>query len=160
MADIADVIDAFRRLDDERKPHPKAAALVFPDGRPAPAAVRAWAAFDNRWPDPLSSERGEIAIASKDGLLAVKSMADVFRYVCLESIETELEGDDDTLEHLEELAAELAEQHPGFGVLLDPHTTPDRFLWLAEPEPFVLTYENDAIADKVPFTVWLASLLE
>lgn len=159
MGDIHETIEAFRQLGDERAPHPRASALVLPDGRPAPATVRAWAAFDDRWPDPLSANRGEIAIASPEGRLDARSMADVFRYVCLESIQSELEEDDETLEHLEELAGTLAEEHSGFGVLLDPHTTPDRVLWLAEPEPVVLTYERDAIVERVPFSDWLAALL-
>jgi hypothetical protein len=141
-------------------PHPRAARLTLPGGASAPAELRAWAAFDRRYPWYLSSRRSHQEIADARGKLLVEPMKKVLRHVCLDSIRDEIEGDDETIAYLEELSENLALAHPGHGVVLAPSESPDRMLWIAPAaEPTVLWYENDAIAARKPFAQWLADLI-
>ena len=113
-AEVARLVDRLRRSPDEyavATPHPLAAGLTLLGGAPAPVSVRAWAAFDDRWPDPFSSGRGKIAIATAEGVLITRPMVEIFRYACLESIAAEIEGDDATREYLEELG-DLSKREP------------------------------------------------
>ncbi len=134
------------------QPHPRAAALTMPDGSPAPECIRAWAAFDERYPAPYSAHRGEVPIADARGQLLVITMQAAFEWVCVDSIRAEIEDDEATLEHVEQLAVELAERFPGYGVLLDRETQPDCILWLGPAgEATLLYYEHDEVDRREPF---------
>lgn len=162
---IARVVDLLQREPDgyasEREPHPRAAALVLPDRTPAPASLRAWAAFDNRYPWYLSSRRSEQPIADDRGKVLAEPMRKLLRRVCLDSIRDELEGDDETIAYLKERIADFAEELPGYGVHLEPDEQPDRVLWLPPgDEPVVLWYEDDAFERREPFAQYVAGLFE
>jgi hypothetical protein len=139
-------------------PHPKAAELRLPDKSLAPASVRAWAAFDNRYPTYLSHRRSDVVIADAKGKVLAMPMKKILREVCTESIRDELDGDEETLSGLKELVRELAEELPGYGVMLDPNETPDRILWFGPEEAIVLWYEHDEFGRREPFAEWVASL--
>ncbi|MCP2314550.1 hypothetical protein [Kitasatospora paracochleata] len=136
------------------EPHPRAGALVLPDGRPAPQCIRLWAAFDNFY--PLNGGRSSVPVADDEGVLVVEPMDRVLRRVCLESIEDEI--DDETAEYLEELVEKFAADLPGYGaVLADEH--PDPVLWIsASAEVSVLWYRHDAFDRRIPFLDLIADL--
>jgi hypothetical protein len=141
------------------RPHACAAGLVLPDGTGAPASVRAWASFDDHYPDSSARRRGAVAIAAADGVVVARSMNEIFRHVCVASIEAEIDGDDEARGYVEQLAADLAAETPGYGVLLDPDTQPDRVLWFGpDDEATVLWYEHDAVERRETFSAWAARL--
>ena len=120
-----------RRMPDRR----------MPDGTPAPAALRDRATFPY----------GGRPVAGADGVIRVQPMVDVLRYVCKDSIADELEGDDETLEYLDELIARYAGEFPGWGVALDPDTFPDPVLWIApDGSTTVMWYEHDLFDRREP----------
>ncbi|MER5640997.1 hypothetical protein ABT095_29110 [Kitasatospora sp. NPDC002227] len=136
------------------EPHPRAGGLVLPDGSPAPECLRLWAAFDNRY--PLNGGRTTVPLADREGVLAVQPMSQVLRWVCLESIEDEI--DDETAVYLEELVERFATELGGYGVVLaDEH--PDPVLWIsAAGEVSVLWYRHDRFDRRVPFLDLIAEL--
>lgn len=142
-------------------PHPKASVLALPDGRPAHEALRAWAAFDERYPWPLTPRRGTQLIASPRGVVKAKPMKRVLMRVCFESIAEEIDGDDEAVDYAKGLARGFADEMPGYGVILEPDDQPDRVLWMPpDAEPIVVWYEDDAFARREPFHAWLESLFE
>jgi hypothetical protein len=164
-ADAKIVNEVVARLRKEQKlypgakPHPRAATLALPDGAPAPESVRAWAAFDERYPSPNSERRSEVAIAKARGEMIVKPMKAVFQYACVETVQEELEGDDEALKYVKELARDLTKRFPGFGVLLDPDEQPDRILWLGgKGAPLLLWYEDDDVERREPFGEWVREI--
>ncbi|MEO7331298.1 MAG: hypothetical protein ABI193_22165 [Minicystis sp.] len=161
--DVAPIVALLRALradgtQAQREPHPKAAGLLLPDRSPAPAVLRAWAAFDNRYPEPSAGRRGSLPIANAAGKVAAKPMKSILREVCIESIREELEGDRETLKYLRELVAGFTLEFPGYGVMLDPGETPDRVLWFGPEGPLLLWYEDDAFARRESFSAWVVGL--
>src|SRR5689334_22217360 len=65
---IAALLDAAGDYVD-REPVKRAADLALPDGTPVGESLRAWAAFDNRYPTLRSAWRGEQPIADAEGRL-------------------------------------------------------------------------------------------
>lgn len=141
------------------EPHPKAASLRMPDKTAAHDLLRAWAAFDARYPGPLAAQRGHQPIATAAGVVIAKPMKKLLRYVCYESIANEIAGDEETITYTKELARDFAQEMPGHGVILEPEEHPDRLLWMPpDAEPVVLWYEHDAFKRREPFSAWLAWL--
>jgi hypothetical protein len=115
----------------------------MPDGTPAPAVLQELAAFPY----------GGLPVANADGVVQAVPMIEVLRYVCRDSIEDELEGDEETLAYLGELIDRFAAQFPGWGVALDPHTFPDPVLWIApDGTATIMFYERDAFERREPLT--------
>lgn len=142
-------------------PHPRAEALVLPDGSPAPEALRLWAGVDAFYPTYLAERRSEQRIADDAGVVLAHPMREVLRAVCIEDVRDELEDDEDTLDYLGELVEGFVEEFPGFGVRLEPSEHPDRVLWLApDGSATLLWYEDDAFDRREPFAAWAAALLE
>src|SRR5262249_48822757 len=126
-----------------------------------PPSLATWAAFDNRYPWYLSSRRSPQVIADDRGRVLARPMRKLLRWVCVDSIRDELDGDDETIAYLKELSTDLAAELPGYGVYLEPNEQPDRILWLPPGgEAVVLWYENDAIDRREPFAEYLVDLFE
>jgi hypothetical protein len=159
---VARVVEHLRAHPDKYgppKPHPRAQSLELPDGTKAPASLCAWAEYDRRYPWYLSSRRSDQEIADARGKLKVKAMNLVLRYVCLDSVRDELEGDDETIAYLKDMVAKLSAKYAGHGVVLEPDESPTRMLWIPpRGEPEVLWYDNDAIDARKPFGKWLSDL--
>jgi len=80
-------------------------------------------------------------------------MIEVLRYVCRDSIEDELDGDDETLDYLGELIDEFAAEFPGWGVALAPQTFPDPVLWIGpDGTATIMFYEHDAFDRREPLS--------
>ncbi|MFF8513341.1 hypothetical protein ACF064_35355 [Streptomyces sp. NPDC015492] len=130
-------------------PHPLAAHLALPNGRPAPAAIRLWAALDNYY--PLHGSRSETIIADGRGVILAEPMEAVLRRVCLESIMDEIEDDEGTRDYLSGLVSGFAREFPGYGVVL-AEECPDPLLWIPPAgEPTLLWYDRDAFARRQAF---------
>jgi hypothetical protein len=115
----------------------------MPDGTPAPPALQQLETFPY----------GGLPVADADGVVQAIPMIEVLRYVCRDSIEDELDGDEETLEYLGELIDDFAAQFPGWGVALDPHTFPDPVLWIApDGTATIMFYERDAFDRREPLT--------
>lgn len=143
----------------KRAPHPNASELTLPDERPAPASLRTWAAFDNRYPWYFPSRRGDQPIADKAGIVRAKPMPSVLKSVCMEDIDEEI--DEETKADLKERVTELADEFPGMGVRMAPDDHPDRILWFGEDEgdeATMLWYEDDAIEATKSFDEWVLGL--
>jgi hypothetical protein len=156
---IAELVSMPGQYGEEPpEPHPLAAVLTLPDGEAAPECLRQWAAFDNYY--PFQGSRSDVAIADGDGVLLVQPMAAVLRHVCLESVEDELEDDEETLSYLADLVDELTGDFPGFGVVLsDEH--PDPVLWIAPAgKVTVIWYHRDAFDRQEPFADAVARIRE
>ncbi|MFI8828957.1 hypothetical protein [Streptomyces sp. NPDC053431] len=135
-------------------PHPRAWALVLPDGQPAPLPICLWAAFDNYY--PLNGGRSAVPVADREGVLAVDSMDRVLRWVCLESIEDEI--DEETREYLEELIQDLSPRFPGYGAVL-ANEYPDPVLWIPPSgEVSIMWYEHDAFNQRTLFLDLISEL--
>ena len=145
-------------------PHPMAATLTLPDGTPAPAELRTWAAFDNWYP---TWGRSDQQIAGPDGVLLVAPMADVLRRVCVDDVVEELGEDDPEFEpdedgeslmtHLNEVLARFVEKLPGYGLILEPYAYPDRVLWLPPAGiPTVLWYKHEDFKGQQAFSSYVA----
>ncbi|GAA1262421.1 hypothetical protein GCM10009665_60100 [Kitasatospora nipponensis] len=133
--------------DAGAEPHPRATELILPDGRPAPQCLRLWAAFDNHY--PLNGARTAVPLADPAGVLMVQPMDQVLRWICLESIEDEI--DEETAAHLEELIEGFTAELGGYGVVL-AHEHPDPVLWISTTgEVSVLWYQHDRFDRHVPF---------
>ncbi|WP_432981883.1 hypothetical protein [Dactylosporangium sp. CA-233914] len=145
------------------EPHPAAATLILPDGSPAPAELRIWAACDNRYPTDLSVRRGEQPVADADGVVLVEPMADVLRRVCVDDVLEELgeDTDDELPEYLDELHAGFVAELPGHGVVLGPAEHPARLLWLPRGgAATVIWYEDEQFARRETFAAWVVRLIE
>ena len=145
----------------KRAPHPRAATLTLPDERLAPAALRAWAAFDGRYPSHLSSRRSDQPIADKAGIVRAKPMKAVLRAVCIDDVSDEI--DEETTEYLKERVSELVEEYPGIGVRIAPDEQPERILWFGDDEgdeATMLCYENDTLEVIKSFDEWVVALFE
>ncbi|MFE9093638.1 hypothetical protein [Streptomyces sp. NPDC007264] len=141
---------------DPLAPHPHAARLSLPNGRPAPDCLRLWAAFDNYY--PLRGSRSNAIIADNHGVLVVEPMQAVLRWVCLESIMDEIEDDEDTQEYLSELVAGFVGDFPGYGVVL-AEEYPDPLLWIPPAgEPTVIWYHRDAFDRRQAFSESVAAI--
>jgi len=141
--------------------HARAEGLVRPDDTLAPESLRVWASFDSHYPWPFSSRRSPQAIAGPNGELLCATMDEVLKRVCVESVREELEGDDEALAYVRELATTFASEMPGYGVYLEPSESPDRILWLSpEGQATVLWYEDDTFDRRKPFSAWLDGLFE
>jgi hypothetical protein len=165
MADLLELVTRLRQTPaaySSQRPaaHPKAASLVLPDGSRAPAALRAWAAFDNRYPSELSERRSDLVIADRKGVVKARPMKAILAFVCVDSIRDELEGDREGLAYVRNLARGFAAKLPGFGVLLAPDDQPDRILWLPPKgtRAIVMRYEDDRFDVRIPFADWVRGL--
>jgi hypothetical protein len=132
----------------------------LPDRSLAPADVRAWASFDAHWPWPFSPRRSPQTIAPKGHRIACTNMRKLLHEVCVDAVRDELEGDDEALAYVEELAQTFARKMPGYGVRLEPDEHPDRILWMTPRRAIVLWYDDDAFDRREPFSDWVASLFE
>ena len=160
--DLARTIERLRAepsLFPEATPHPSAPELRLPDGSPAPASLRAWAAFDDHVPSPYAEPRSDVAIADEHGVLLVRPMSEILQWVCVDSVAEELADDDDALAYVRELAETHGAALPGWGVLLERETHPDRVLWFPPGgEATVIWYEHDDFERRETFASWVVSL--
>jgi len=154
LAELAGAPDRY--CTEPLEPHPLAEGLTLPDGQAAPHCLRLWAAFDNHY--PFQGGRSDVAIADGDGVLLVQPMAAVLRQVCIESIQDELEDDEETLAYLAELVDELTGDFPGYGVVL-AEENPDPVLWIAPTgDVAVIWYYRDAFDRQEPFPEIVAGI--
>jgi hypothetical protein len=111
-------------------------------------------------PAPYAHRRSPIVIAGESGMVVARPTTELFRHVCVESIEEEIDDDDDeTRTDIEGLAADLGAAFPGYGVLLEPDPHPDRILWFApDGTATLLWYEHEAVDRREPFSAWVAAL--
>ncbi|MEU6083438.1 hypothetical protein [Streptomyces sp. NPDC047108] len=140
-----------RYASEPAEPHPGAAALVLPNGAPAPDCLREWAAFDNRFPMP--GRRTGMPVAGTDGVLLVEPMETVLRRVCVDSVAEELDDEDvpGLGAYTEGLFAEYVEEFPGYGVVL-VEEYPDPLLWIAPSGSVTLIwYERDEFWRRATF---------
>jgi hypothetical protein len=164
VKEVRAVVAALRRKAEVAQSavaHPRAAELVLPDGTSAPASLKAWAEFDAHYPGPLSASCGEQPVAAKSGRVRCTPMKALLRKVCVDSVRDELEGDDEAIAYVKELAADFAAEMPGFGAIIEPEDHPDRLVWFAPSGAATLIwYEHDAFERREPFSRWLAELFE
>lgn len=106
------------------------------DGKPLPAALRTWLAYDNRWP--------EYDRVVEDGTIATLSMEEALE----ELIVSESEGEDweeDTRAAMQELAA----QYPGRCIIVRDPCQQDKILYLGVENSIgehpVLCIEDESI---------------